>query len=115
MTPPSYAGSSGDLAGQAEHPLAEDVAQDLHRPAHDHVAGGVADVAGDPAAEPLVGEGRVGAEHPAAELGDPDLELGAEGLGGRREPRRRLLQGLTKHEQAADAVDRKRTRLNYSN
>ena len=46
----------------------------------------------------------VGAEGPAAEVGHPDLELGAERLGRGREPLGRLLQGLAQHQQPADAV-----------
>src|SRR6056297_1816111 len=77
--------SGAGLAREAEHPLAQDVSQDLSGAAHDRVARGVADVARHPGGERIdagaLPEGGGRAEEAGAQLGDALLELGAIGLG----------------------------------
>ena len=91
--------------GRPRTALAEDVAQDLGRAAHDRVGGRVADVAAHPAAEARLGEhAPAGPSTAAQNCGDALLELGAERLGGGGELLGRLAEHLAQHEEPADPV-----------
>src|SRR5215207_11742961 len=74
-------------AGEAEHALAEDVAHDVRRAAHDRVAGRVRQAVDD-----VVPQGSVGAECAPDEVRHPLLVLRAEAFRRLREPRGRLLE-----------------------
>ena len=94
-------GSAGEgwFFREAEDPLGEDVAHHVRRAAHDRVAGRVGQAGGDRRPQR-----RLGPEHAGDELGDPPLVLGAEALGRRREPTRRLAEHLAHHQDAADSI-----------